>query len=249
MFVALCARPFIYWLFLGTAAALFYSATVQGEGPLVIRSAAPGGALYLPMETVTFRTSEPISHADIHVVPSIPGEVRIKDRHISFHPAEPMRPGAVYRFTVHANTTADVAGARETFDVAIDPSEDRWVYVALDAVPQWVDVFEGDDLVKRMLASGGRSGYETPAGTFRIQNRGHHFYSQKYGEGAYFWVRIYGNYLFHSVPVDIDGNIIEEEAKKLGCPASHGCVRLSMPDAEWFYEHVPDGARVVIDRK
>ena len=61
-------------------------------------------------------------------------------------------------------------------------------------------------------------------------------------------MRIIGNYLFHSVPVDAEGNVIEEEAKKLGCPASHGCVRLSFPDAKWLYDHVPDGAWVVIDR-
>src|SRR5690606_28854051 len=111
-----------------------------------------------------------------------------------------------------------------------------------------VYVFRGEELVRRMLASGGKTGDETPAGTYRIQNRGYHFYSQKYGEGAYYWVRIFGNYLFHSVPVDVHGRVIAHEAEKLGCPASHGCVRLGMEDAKWFYENVPDGSLVVIDR-
>ncbi len=131
----------------------------------------------------------------------------------------------------------------------VDPLyETLWVYVKLDEERHRVDVYRGDVLVRSMIASGGRPGHETPEGVFRIQNRGYHFFSQKYQEGAYYWVRIFGNYLFHSVPVDIHGNVIKEEAEKLGCPASHGCVRLSFPDAQWFYETVPDGTLVVIDR-
>lgn len=133
--------------------------------------------------------------------------------------------------------------------IQVDGAGLLWVYVELDKGTHWVHVFHGDERVRRMLASGGRPGDETPEGTFRIQNRGYHFWSQKYGEGAYYWVRIFGNYLFHSVPVDREGRIIEEEARRLGCPASHGCIRLRMDDARWFYENVPDGTWVVIDRR
>ncbi|MEX2355864.1 MAG: L,D-transpeptidase family protein, partial [Thermaerobacterales bacterium] len=85
-----------------------------------------------------------------------------------------------------------------------------------------------------------------PRGRFRLENRGRHFFSERYGQGAYCWVRFQGNYLFHSVPIDRDGEILADEREKLGLPASHGCVRLDMADAEWFYETVPDGSLVLI---
>jgi lipoprotein-anchoring transpeptidase ErfK/SrfK len=56
----------------------------------------------------------------------------------------------------------------------------------------------------------------------------------------------HGVYLFHSVIVDRQGNIIRSEALKLGHPASHGCIRLSLSDAKWVYEHIKAGTKVVI---
>ncbi|HCW51160.1 MAG TPA: L,D-transpeptidase, partial [Clostridiales bacterium] len=75
------------------------------------------------------------------------------------------------------------------------------------------------------------------------------FFSERYEQGARWWVsfRDWGIYLFHSVPVDRTGEVIPEEADKLGQPASHGCVRLSMEDARWFYETIPEGTPVDID--
>jgi lipoprotein-anchoring transpeptidase ErfK/SrfK len=37
-----------------------------------------------------------------------------------------------------------------------------------------------------------------------------------------------------------------EEYKKLGNPASHGCIRLDLKDAKWLYEKLPLGVRVSI---
>ena len=42
------------------------------------------------------------------------------------------------------------------------------------------------------------------------------------------------------------GDYLEDEAMKLGQPASHGCVRLTVADAKWFYDQVPDGTPVTI---
>ena len=39
---------------------------------------------------------------------------------------------------------------------------------------------------------------------------------------------------------------MEEEGNKLGQPASHGCVRLTVADAEWFYNQIPEGTPVTI---
>ena len=66
------------------------------------------------------------------------------------------------------------------------------------------------------------------------------------GEGGYYWTQFQGNYLFHSVPFDKDKKIEAAEAAKLGTPASHGCVRLSIDDAKWIYDHIPRGTEVTI---
>lgn len=56
-----------------------------------------------------------------------------------------------------------------------------------------------------------------------------------------------GSYLFHSVPTgEAFGDYLPEEGAKLGQPASHGCVRLTVADAQWFYDQVPDGTLVTI---
>ena len=90
----------------------------------------------------------------------------------------------------------------------------------------------------------------TPVGTYYIQaERGPSFYNQRLGEGARYWVSWlhHGEYLLHSVPTDSEGRIIVTEARKLGRKASHGCVRLTVPDAEWIYRNVPAGCKIVIE--
>jgi lipoprotein-anchoring transpeptidase ErfK/SrfK len=128
--------------------------------------------------------------------------------------------------------------------------EPLWIRVSLRS--QKVDIMDGNRSIYTMLASSGLddpADDRTPEGTYSIQReRGLSFYSPKAGEGARYWVSWlhHGEYLFHSVPTDKAGNIIEEEARKLGSKASHGCIRLALPDAKWIYENIRYGAKVVI---
>ena len=46
------------------------------------------------------------------------------------------------------------------------------------------------------------------------------------------------------VPVDENGDIIQDEAERLGQPSSHGCIRMTMENAKWFYENIPEGIPV-----
>ncbi|ANK59332.1 cell surface protein [Loigolactobacillus backii] len=125
-----------------------------------------------------------------------------------------------------------------------------WIRVAIKR--QRVYIMDGNKRLYRMYASTGTKG-GTPTGTFAIQKeRGDFFYNAASGEGARYWVswKDHGIYLFHTVPTDENGNYNLAEAAKLGkSAASHGCVRLSVPDARWIYENVPEGMRVVIDEK
>jgi len=130
------------------------------------------------------------------------------------------------------------------------PDERVWVRVSLER--QKVDIMSGNRRLYSMVAS---TGLNTPAddrtlqGVFFIEKeRGLFFYNARVGEGARYWVSWlhHGEFLFHSVPTDKRGRIIVDEARKLGQNASHGCIRLTLPDAKWIYENIPYGTKVVI---
>lgn len=86
----------------------------------------------------------------------------------------------------------------------------------------------------------------TPQGNYATQvETASHFYNAGEGMGANYavsWLQ-HGIYLFHSVPVDYNGNYIASEANKLGkSPSSHGCIRLSVADSHWLYSQALSGA-------
>ncbi len=113
---------------------------------------------------------------------------------------------------------------------------------------QRVYLTQDNKRVYTMYCSSGMND-STPHGTFHVIDRGKTFYNPQEKMGANYWTSFKGNkYLFHSVPTDADGHYIVKEAQYLGKkPSSHGCVRLSIPDAKWINEHVPSGTKVVIE--
>lgn len=129
-----------------------------------------------------------------------------------------------------------------------EPIENAELWVDVDQSTQTATVLRGDTVIKTMVISSGKDDSPTPNGTFCIQNRGEWLYSSKYKQGGKYWVSFkgWGKYLFHSVPFDRDKHLIKEEALLLGQKASHGCIRLSVEDARWFYENVPEKTRVKI---
>ena len=134
----------------------------------------------------------------------------------------------------------------QTADMETGGFSDLWIEV--NVTEQLVRIMDGDQVIKEMIASTGKEGRETPLGTFEIQNRGTWFYNEKYQQGAKYWVSFkdWGLYLFHWVAMDKDRQVIQEEAGKMGQPASRGCVRLSIEDAKWIYNNVMEINRVVI---
>ena len=115
---------------------------------------------------------------------------------------------------------------------------------------QRVYVRDGSQLLYTMYASTGMDD-STPRGSFRIQaERGDHFYNPGEGMGARYYTSFlnHGVFLFHSVPTDSSGSYIKEEANLLGIrPSSHGCIRLTVPDALWIMKFVPIGTPVLIE--
>ena len=128
--------------------------------------------------------------------------------------------------------------------------------VIVSIADQKTYVYRNGSLVRSIVSSTGIEDGDsnTPPGNYILnesgQKRGTFFFSKKYGEGGKWWVGfIGGEYLFHSVPVTENGDIIPAEAAKLGKEASHGCIRLPMDDAHWFYQTIPDGAAVHIQKE
>ena len=114
---------------------------------------------------------------------------------------------------------------------------------------QRVYLIDGGQKLYSMYASSGMDN-STPTGTFHILERGYTFFKPDEQMGANYWTDFLGTkYLFHSVPTDKEGNYIVSETKDLGKkPSSHGCIRLSVPDALWIYKNVPRGTKVTITK-
>lgn len=127
-----------------------------------------------------------------------------------------------------------------------DLSQYRDLSVDVSLAEQRVYVKSAGNTIYTMIASTGMDD-STPHGTYTIGVRGDHFYNPDEQMGADYWVRFKGPYLFHSVPTGVNaGDYLADEGAKLGHPASHGCVRLSIADAKWFYDQMPSGTPVTI---
>ncbi len=140
----------------------------------------------------------------------------------------------------------DLAGEDDTGD--IDFKDISSFRVEVELLKQVVYIFYKEELIKEMICSGGTGEKQTPVGEFKTTQKGEYFWSDKYNMGAYYWIRFYNEYLFHSVPFDAEGQMIIEENEKLGTPASHGCIRLGLDEAKWMYEMLPPGVEVLIHR-
>lgn len=129
-----------------------------------------------------------------------------------------------------------------------DENSSDW-FIKFDESDQTIYIYNEGELILENKGSGGIWDSFTPKGIFEIEKdrRGEWAYVPRFQQGMKYWVGFKGSYLFHSVPFTEDGRIIEEEAKKLGEPSSHGCIRLPIAVAKYIYDNVPDGSIVVIE--
>lgn len=128
----------------------------------------------------------------------------------------------------------------------IDFSDPADFNIDVDLSLQRVRVYYKGEVIKSMICSGGLPETPTPTGTFQTNQKIKYSFVERFGQGAYYWTRFYGSYLFHSVPYDKDGNLQTEELAKIGSPASHGCIRLYLEDAKWMFDYLPLGINVHI---
>lgn len=132
----------------------------------------------------------------------------------------------------------------ETYMNASNHSSDTNYFVWVDLARQNIYIFQGSQskwhLTKLLLCASGKSTTSTIRGYFKIQDRGEMLRSK---ETAKYWVRFHDNYLFHSCPLDNQGEVIDP---RLGEPISNGCIRMHIEDAKWFFETIPTNTTVWI---
>ena len=107
------------------------------------------------------------------------------------------------------------------------------IHVDLDSQRMRVVKQDGESVVWKI--SSGREGYETPTGTFSVQRLDADHLSDEY-DGAPMPYSI-----FFSRGLAIHGTY----ERGLGRPASHGCVRLSVPNARQLYSWVEQYGAII----
>ena len=127
--------------------------------------------------------------------------------------------------------------------------------ITVDVKNQIVSVYSRDEEgnytvpVKQMLCSTGKKGTPSPVGDWVLNGRKARWcYFPKWGDYARYWTRINSKVAFHSpIYYATDVKAMKTASyKMLGQRASHGCIRLSVPDAKWIYDNVGAGTVVTI---
>lgn len=112
---------------------------------------------------------------------------------------------------------------------------------------QQMTVIENYRVINRFAVSTGTWDMPTPYGTFYVQNHIYDAYSQPYDLYMPFWMGIGGGYGIHGLPYwKYSWGNVYEGVNHLGLRVSHGCIRLSVANAEWLYNWAPNGTQVII---
>lgn len=123
---------------------------------------------------------------------------------------------------------------------------DQLVWVDLDR--QLTHVFTGKQgnwtLKHTMPCSTGKNISPTLRGTHEIAERGEWFFTEWLSRGGENWVQFSGPYMFHSLPMDRDRNIMDYTLLER---RSSGCIRLSMEDSVWFYSFIKRRTTVFVN--
>lgn len=128
-------------------------------------------------------------------------------------------------------------------------------WLGVDVVNQRVTVYSTADnsVVHRWLCSTGTSSTPTPTGIYTIPSGRNTVRKEWYKFGNVYvkWAtRVTGGIYFHSVLFSKanDNTLIGSSLKKLGHQASHGCIRMEVPNAKWISDNIAIGTKVIIHK-
>ncbi|MDD3223749.1 MAG: L,D-transpeptidase family protein [Clostridium sp.] len=142
-------------------------------------------------------------------------------------------------------TSGDTSGVEGIVNnIDVNSYTNYYIYVSVQQ--QTVYIFNGSNrkwkLINEFPCASGTSGTPTVTGNFFVGNKGPQFVTPN-GIICRYFTQISGNYLFHSVLFDKNGNIVDGT---LGNDVSHGCVRLALENAKYIYDNVPIGTGIWI---
>lgn len=137
-----------------------------------------------------------------------------------------------------------------SYGMSLKAREGTPYFLAVNRDANVVTVYTADDEGRytvpfmAMVCSGG---VDTPLGYYEtpVNYDWRLLMGPSYGQYA---TRIFGSYLFHSVPYynQHKDDIEYDEYNKLGTSASLGCIRLEIVDVKWIYDNCPLGTPVLI---
>ncbi len=126
--------------------------------------------------------------------------------------------------------------------VSNPPTKDKWIDI--NVTTQTVTAYEGSTPIKSVVVSTGVTRTPTVLGTYKIyrkipsqtmsggsQAAGDYYFLPNVTDVMYF----YQGYAFHGTYWH----------NNFGRPMSHGCVNMTLADAEWFYQWASVGTMVV----
>lgn len=117
----------------------------------------------------------------------------------------------------------------------------------VDLNRQRVNVFTGASkhwiLVKSYSCATGNNITPSKRGLFTIQDKGASFVA---GPGAIvkYWTRYSGNYMLHSIILTTAGAVCDSN---IGKRVSHGCIRMPLDMAKWYYNTIPRGSAIWVN--
>jgi lipoprotein-anchoring transpeptidase ErfK/SrfK len=113
-------------------------------------------------------------------------------------------------------------------------SSSKGLLVKIDVSQQKMRVYSGKKLLYSWKVSTGKRGFRTPRGRYKPKHMAKMHYSRKYNNAPMpYAVFFKGGYAIHGT----------RSVRRLGRPASHGCVRLRTSNAKKFYKLVRQKGR------
>ena len=175
-----------------------------------------------------------------------------------FYMADDLVPEDDEEFARLAPTTtmefAELVGDNGIYEYPKGYPEPDTYRITVDLYHQVVMVFSQDENgdytvpVRYMLCSSGADTSQSPIGIFKMKAyRVRYSIFKNTTSYAQYWSLITGRIYFHSILYDDrDASTYTESYKNLGSNCSHGCIRLTVPDARWIWYHCAPDTEVEI---